>query len=110
MFDVLRREKCDDGSVVFYGLNDSKEKELFAHLEDHVTRSSRQDNPAGCNTARLFFVFTFFQEVIRLTEPHAVNAPYVEVLTCPKPYQSPYLSRLYPPPKSTALKGLPALV
>ncbi|HEX6916031.1 MAG TPA: hypothetical protein VF145_12370 [Chitinophagaceae bacterium] len=99
MFDIVKKVRRDDSTVIYYCINDSKEAKLFANLDELVRRQTGGNGAATHSAEKLFKLLA----AIRLTEN---DHSELSVPVHKKPetryennYASPVLYIPVPPPK-----------
>lgn len=100
--DVVRTEVQGDSGTLYYCINDTQEKELFAHLDKLVKEGMSNDDPASQNAKNFFkLISSFYCEqiaVAEITDSGCSLAFYPYLMD----YRSPAVAVLSPRPGSAS--------
>ena len=99
LYDVVRQKKLDDGSIVYYCLQDAKETDLFTSLADLLDKAvnSRKNCKTPVNNFFSLFTQICLPPVETTFRPYLRNADINRATQAP--YASPFLTISSPPPK-----------
>ncbi len=99
MYDVVKAEKLDDETTVYYCINDSQETHLFAKLDKHLKKTGKNKNQRSFPLKIVFKILPkpdsrFENLIAKISEENRKsNFKYAKF------YTSPELEISSPPPK-----------
>jgi hypothetical protein len=100
MYDVVSMKTGENGKIIYHCINDTHEKKLLAHLDDHVNRHMQTDSRNQKNEQN------FIKNLLKDYCPTKFSAPAeITGINCRFiPYNLTYLSVIpeqqVPPPKT----------
>lgn len=96
MYDIVRKEQTQDGTIRYYCLADHEEKKLLSQLSDFLKTSS-QDSPNPLNQiAKRFITQYILPDAVTLA---TINPETIFRTEDPEIYASPSIFIDSPPPK-----------
>ena len=98
MFDVVKQTKSDTGTT-YYCISDKGEDVLFKNLDDLVSNELNQKSKNQNKTNKLTNQFQLFFIEIPTSNFNLLEADCAHSLFCNKPYISPSLKQIAPPPE-----------
>jgi len=98
MYDIVKQSETQD-KITYYCINDSKEKELFRNLDDHINIHIKSNKPIKNNGAKklsdnvvkIYFLnkisFSFFEDssVFERFNPINLYSSYIQSASSPPP-------------------------